>query len=192
MKIWFTSDQHYDHNNIIKYSNRPFATVGEMNEELIRRHNALVKADDIVYHLGDFSLNKQAPVKYLSRLNGEHHLIMGNHDWCHPACGKSKVDFYRAMYSDAGFQSIQESLMIDILDQEVLLHHMPYLDQEPGEHGIKHAKYRPIDKGLWLLHGHVHTAWKIKDRMINIGIDQWDYAPVSLQQIEAIIGGSDK
>lgn len=56
MNIFFTSDTHFGHNNIIKLSNRPFSSVEEMNEGLIERWNDVVGAEDIVYHLGDFSL----------------------------------------------------------------------------------------------------------------------------------------
>ena len=57
MTTWFTSDEHHWHANIIRYSKRPFSSIVEMTEELVRRHNAVVKAEDTVWHLGDFSMD---------------------------------------------------------------------------------------------------------------------------------------
>jgi hypothetical protein len=55
-QVWFTSDTHFGHTNVIKYSGRPFADVNEMNEKLVLNWNAIVKPGDVVYHLGDFAL----------------------------------------------------------------------------------------------------------------------------------------
>lgn len=76
---WFTSDEHYGHENIIKYCYRSFESVGEMDYKLISNHNAVVKPGDVVYHLGDFTLKKDAH-NYISRLNGTHVFIKGSHD----------------------------------------------------------------------------------------------------------------
>jgi len=83
--IWFTSDTHFNHENIVKYSNRPFTDLGEMTEVLVKNWNEVVEKGDTVYHLGDFALSygKQSVDvidKLLSRLNGQKHLIKGNHD----------------------------------------------------------------------------------------------------------------
>src|ERR1700744_1409385 len=79
--IYFTSDTHFGHENIIRYSNRPFKDVEHMNEELVRRWNSRVGHTDIVYHLGDVALMKGAdPDSILIRLNGIIHLCPGNHD----------------------------------------------------------------------------------------------------------------
>lgn len=83
MNIWFTSDQHFDHENIIKLANRPFSGVTEMNEAIITAHNDIVKPGDSVYHLGDFCFtwgDSVRPSKLLKLLNGQHFLIKGNHD----------------------------------------------------------------------------------------------------------------
>lgn len=82
--IFFTSDHHFCHANIIKYCKRPFESVDQMNEEMVRRWNEVVGDEDTVYYLGDFSLAKQAVELFARRLNGEKHFIMGNHDACHP------------------------------------------------------------------------------------------------------------
>jgi calcineurin-like phosphoesterase family protein len=80
MKYFFTADEHYGHKNIIKYCDRPFTGVDEMNEEIIKRHNEVVGDDDLVYHLGDFTLSDDAE-KYTRRLKGKHIFIRGSHDY---------------------------------------------------------------------------------------------------------------
>ena len=81
MRYFFTSDEHYGHSNIIKYCNRPFENVEEMNETLIRNHNLMVGKGDVVIHAGDFSLMKKEEVgKIVERLNGEHIFLQGSHD----------------------------------------------------------------------------------------------------------------
>ena len=79
---WFTSDTHFNHTNIIKYCDRPFSDVNEMNEKIIRNWNERVVPDDRVFHLGDFGLFKRdkEPRSILNRLNGNIYLIRGNHD----------------------------------------------------------------------------------------------------------------
>ena len=82
MKIFFTSDTHFNHANVIKYCGRPFGSAEEMNREMIERWNAVVGPEDTVYHLGDFVLGKfvEAPM-FLRQLNGARKiLIRGNHD----------------------------------------------------------------------------------------------------------------
>lgn len=78
MKIFIISDTHFNHENIIRYSNRPFETAEEMNEEMIKRWNAKVGRDDLVVHLGDFALGDEGEIK--NRLNGTIILLPGNHD----------------------------------------------------------------------------------------------------------------
>ena len=79
--IWVTSDTHFNHANIIKYCNRPFSSVEEMNEPIIANWNKVVSQGDTVYHLGDFALgNKSLIPDFLERLNGHISFIMGNHD----------------------------------------------------------------------------------------------------------------
>lgn len=189
MKIWFSSDHHFYHTNVIKYCNRPFSTVEEMNEEMVRRWNTLVSPGDLVYYLGDFSLSRRAAELFVPRLNGNIFLIAGNHDHCHPAHAK-KPEKQKKMISEYlryGFQSVVTDYYTLAVDQDLnlLLCHMPY----SGDSGDKerYAKYRPKDQGMWLLHGHVHNAWKVKGRQINVGADVWSFAPVSLDEILAIV-----
>ena len=80
-KTWFTADTHLGHANTIKHCARPFGTAQEMDAVLIATWNAVVRADDGIWHLGDFSYRSaKAPADCLSRLNGRKHLVWGNHD----------------------------------------------------------------------------------------------------------------
>jgi calcineurin-like phosphoesterase family protein len=183
MKVFYTADLHVGHSKVILYCNRPFKDVSEMNEEIIRRYNSVVGPDDIVYHLGDFALNEKYVKPTLDRLNGIKHLIVGNHESCFSARTKYKKAIQK--YLDYGFTSVQESLEIKIGTTPVLLHHMPFLNPEDKDQ--RYSQFRPIDKGQWLLHGHVHEKWLHRKRMINVGVDVWNFTPVSEAQITELM-----
>lgn len=79
--IYFTSDHHFGHENIIKFTNRPFGSLEDMDQELIKRWNSKINKNDKVYHLGDFGLCKADRMKtILDQLNGKIFLIKGNHE----------------------------------------------------------------------------------------------------------------
>ena len=82
MKVFVTADNHFFHKNIIKYCHRPFNSVREMNEYMIKKWNKKVSKDDLVFHLGDFALtrNQKQLEGIRRRLNGTIILIPGNHD----------------------------------------------------------------------------------------------------------------
>ena len=190
--IFFTSDHHFDHTNIIKYCSRPFQSVDEMNEVMVKRWNEVVGVRDTVYYLGDFSLGKGSIEKFVPRLNGEKYLIMGNHDACHP-CNKKKAEMAVKLYEEVGFKMLGLESAIEIGGTEARLHHMPYQSSAPSEGYAKepkHLKYRPVDDGRWLLHGHIHEKWQSKEKMINVGVDVWGFYPVPIAAIEKIISGA--
>lgn len=189
-QIWFTSDQHFGHRNIIKYSNRPFRDVDHMTTELINRHNSAVAKEDTVWHLGDFALDEKLVKPLLSKLNGVHHLISGNHDRCHSCHSRSTSAKRR--YESYGFKEIYEQIMLDLPPLgEVMLCHMPY--EGDSRENLRYMEFRPKDEGKLLLHGHVHEKWRFRNRidtslsLINIGVDQWNYTPVSTDQIAEAI-----
>lgn len=182
MSTWFTSDQHFGHTNIIKYSGRPFADVDMMNNELIARFNAAVSPEDDVWHVGDFSLDEVLVKKFLPLLRGKHHLISGNHDRCHPTHRKSAAAMQR--YLRYGFVDVRPEHRVG----QFRLCHLPYEPTGPADE--RYADMRPKDKGVWLLCGHVHEAWKVRGRMINVGVDQWAYAPVKLETLEVLAAQS--
>lgn len=179
MTIYLTSDEHYGHNNIIAYCNRPFANVEEMNASLISNHNDVVGQDDIVYHLGDFCMNEKLVPTVLKQLNGTHYLVAGNHDRCHPV--NKKWLAAKERYLLYGFAGVYQELFN--FGGGFILNHMPYSAPNDASREHHYNKYRSEDRGSWLLHGHVHNAWTTKDRMINVGVDVWDYKPVRLEAL---------
>lgn len=184
MKVWLSSDQHFGHTNIIKYSSRPFTDVEHMRRELTARWNNKVAPGDRVYVLGDFAFGTVDYIKrVLSELNGEKYLIVGNHDRI-----KNEVKG-----AEVGFSWVGTSLLYQLGPYLVDMSHYPYCnDMEDLGYVDKFAARRPKDNGRWLLHGHCHTAWKVRGRMVNVGVDQWDYAPVSAEELVQFIKDSSK
>ena len=175
MTTYFTSDTHFGHKNIIKYCNRPFADVDEMNKALIDNWNDVVRPSDEVYHLGDVSLGQIKDTLPLAKqLHGHKFLVRGNHDRCW-----QNAD-WMAAYQDVGFKICQDSLHFD----DFVVCHFPYTGDSQADD--RYVSDRPVDEGKWLLHGHVHDEWKIKDRLINVGVDVWDYHPVSYDVLNEI------
>ena len=112
---------------------------------------------------------------------------MGNHDKCHPL-NKRKAEGARDSYFQAGFKTLQLDSTLEIADQQVLLTHMPYSsDIVLDGYDEQFQEYRPKNEGLWLLHGHVHEKWKTKNRMINVGVDVWEFRPVPMSSVEEIV-----
>lgn len=190
--IYFTSDPHYWHENAIKHSNRPFKDVNEMNEGLIRNWNDIVRPEDTVYCLGDFSLAYR-PVEIVTpRLMGTKYLVPGNHDFCHSYNKKSRDPERRAewikKYEENGWIILPEQTTLEIPGvATVNMCHHPYVFTKFDD---KYERWRPHDDGRWLICGHVHDAWKFGERMINVGVDVWDMKPVSIEVISKIILGT--
>lgn len=152
-----------------------------MNETMIERHNALVKPDDIVWHLGDFAMDDRMVSPFLKRLNGTKILIPGNHDKCHP-CHKRHARETRR-YKAYGFIEIYPT-GYDIIHKGVYIHmnHMPYFFESPDPRDNRYPEWRPDpSKSQGLLNGHVHEKWKSKGNMLNVGVDQWNFAPILME-----------
>ena len=165
--IWFTSDQHFGHKNIVHLCNRPFESVDEMDEVIIQRWNDVVKPDDIVFVLGDFAYKNSKTVEwYTQKLMGQKHLILGNHD-------KEAIDRYKYI-----FQSVEHIQYVEFDKQEIVMFHYPILSWRHRSHGA------------WHLFGHVHEKpLHVFDnqRALNVGVDVNDFRPISLEQVKAII-----
>lgn len=196
MKIWFTSDHHFFHTNVIRYCGRPYATVEEMNEKLVANWNSVVGPDDIVYHIGDFSMAIRPVETFTKRLMGKKILVAGNHDWVHPAHKKSRNPENQAKwiqtYKHHGWDEVifEKDLQIPGV-ANVRLMHMPYLNPDPKEEQ-RHNKHRIPDDGRILLCGHVHEKWHTRRTpkgtlMINVGVDVNNFTPVSLETIIELI-----
>lgn len=152
MKIdFFTSDHHFDHEAVISYSDRPYSCVDEMNRDLIARHNSVVKPDDTVCFVGDFTLRPSILPEIVPQLNGHKILVRGNHD-------KPKdIDRYLA----AGFESAHEKLWLLVGDTTYVIQHIPapwfYTEDKrarrPGEvivHGhCLPAEYEVLTRDGW-------------------------------------------
>lgn len=175
---FFISDLHFGHKNVIKFDNRPFSSVDEMDQELIRKWNKTVlnTNKDLVYILGDISwYNGEKTRLILEQLNGKKILIKGNHD-------KNKdIEFYKDL-----FEEIVDYKEINRNKTKIILSHYPILF------------YNGNLKNNIMLYGHLHnTEQEIllqdiiktiklkgqKVRMYNVGCMFWDYKPISLEQI---------
>lgn len=175
-KVFFTSDTHFNHGNIIEYCQRPFKNVDAMNEKIINNWNSVVGEDDIVFHLGDFCLGGSAEWnKVLDRLNGHIYLTYGNHD----------LKNIRQRVSDR-FEYVGMQMRIEIGKQKIYLNHYPFLCFEGGY------------KDVWQLFGHVHTrknntgvdAGRLQylyPTQYDVGVDNNDFTPVSYEQVRSII-----
>jgi calcineurin-like phosphoesterase family protein len=189
--LYFTSDHHFWHANIINFCNRPFGSVEEMNEALIQNWNDLVGPEDEVYYLGDFSLAARPVEVYTKQLNGVKYFVPGNHDFCHSYNKQSRTPERHVrwiqQYQDWGWTVLPEQMLFTIPEiGEIKLCHLPYSTNFEGD---KFAKWRPHDDGHWLLCGHIHQKWKTMRRMINVGVDVWNFKPVSETEIIRAIQG---
>ena len=156
-KVFVTSDSHFGHRNIIKYCNRPFNSVEEMDYALESIWNSLVGPEDIVFHLGDVTL--AGPDRYgdlLNRLNGKKILIAGNHD--------------RDTIRNFGcWKKVCDSFNFNYKGIDVHMQHLPWVKMNP-----RHL----------YLHGHCHgTMGTWNKGQIDVGVDCWDYAPVELEEL---------
>lgn len=184
--VWFTADTHFFHRAMAATGKgwRPFATVEEHNEALIERWNKVVKPEDQVWHLGDVGMGPEMDIlDMVGRLNGSKHLVAGNHDKCW--AGERDAHKHQGLWMSF-FDSVQ-SFARRRLDSNTnfLLSHFPYVGDHTEQQ--RYDQYRLRDQGLWLVHGHVHDAWKVQGRQLNVGVDVWDFAPVHLDQVVDVI-----
>lgn len=183
-----TADLHVSHHNIIEYAGRPYTSIEEMNEALIDNWNAVVKPGDRVTIHGDLVMGRIAEsLPMVARLNGDKVLILGNHDRPWPGNSEKSRRGWAEQYEAVGLRLIA----LDWFDEEiksglkVRSSHFPYVGDSHDTD--RFTDHRPPDKGDWLLHGHVHEAWKVRGRMINVGVDVWDYTPVHIDTLVEII-----
>lgn len=188
---WWTSDHHFGHANIIKYSNHPFADLDEMNEAMVDRWNDVVADGDDVWIVGDLVLG-QLTVNlsaHVWRLKGRKILVPGNHDACWQ--GQQHTKRQITCYLDFGgiARIVDDPKAVTLAGQRVQINHFPYDPGEPGR-PARFARWRPTDTGSWLLCGHIHEKWRQHGRQINVGVDAWDFGPINDDTItETILSG---
>lgn len=156
--LFFTADTHLDHRNIIRYCDRPFSCKEEMNERIVTNWNAKVSENDTVYHLGDFSFSD--PRQFVQRLNGKIILIRGNHD-------------YARNISGAGFHGVHDLYTLHLGPNRpsiVLCHYA--MRTWPSAH-----------YGTWHLYGHSHGTLPGIGLSFDVGVDCWNFTPVSLDEV---------
>jgi calcineurin-like phosphoesterase family protein len=162
MAVFFTSDTHFGHAGARALYRRPFSSVAEMDSAMVDRWNAMVGAEDEVWHLGDFALGVPgaAMAELLGRLHGRKHLITGNND-------------SPATTSLAGWSSVQPYAEIEVNGFSAVLCHYPF------------RSWRNMSRGWLNLHGHSHGRLAPLPRQMDVGVDAWDFRPVTLEQITA-------
>lgn len=169
--IYFISDTHFGHRNIIPYCNRPFSSVDEMNEVIINNWNQKVTPEDTVYFLGDFAFNqtRDSYTNLRKRLNGVIHLVLGNHDrvfgWTKELY--ASISRYKVIEASEGIK--------------ILLAHHPLWRKDPYKVLKQTAEAFDI-----CLYGHCHN--KIYDdepsNYICVSLENWNYTPIALSDIE--------
>ena len=168
--IYYTSDLHLGHENVIRHCSRPFVSADEMDAVLISKWNEKVHPTDTVYIIGDFLFRSKRPAEeYLAILKGKKHLIVGNHDkyWM------EKVDL------EAWFESVSPMLFVNDHGQTATLCHYPMMSW-PG-----------MSRGGYMIYGHIHNNtdadyWPLiasRDLMLNAGVDVNGFAPVTLEEL---------
>lgn len=180
MQRWFISDTHFGHENIIKYSNRPFSSTKEMDDYMITMWNQSVKPNDHISHLGDVTMARGGRIqreefkKLIGKLNGHLRLYIGNHD-----------HFPIRTYLDAGFEKIYATWRDE---KGIIFSHFP-------------IHPRSIGSAIACVHGHTHlipdyepvmVLDKITQKVsyrpyINICVEQTGYAPISYDELTARI-----
>jgi calcineurin-like phosphoesterase family protein len=160
-KIFFISDTHFGHKNIIRSCGRPFNCELEMDCDLMENWNDMIGKDDIVFHLGDFCHWRKDPKEYLKDLNGRIILCRGNHD----------RDVSEFEFSD-------QIIEVSINGQDVVMCHYPM------------RAWNKSHYGSWHLYGHTHEKFRDRDPdslSLNVGCDYWEFRPITFQQVQNMI-----
>ena len=174
--IYFTSDLHFGHANIIRLCNRPFADADEMDEALIANWNRRVGPADTVYLVGDIVWDHRKVPYYMERLAGKKILISsGNHD----------ASWVRKEACRPYFEDMVPYLETRLCGHPVTLCHYPLLEwRDSREDTPKHLGY--------LIHGHIHNrvseeyhALYVAPHALNAGVDVNGYVPVTFEELLA-------
>lgn len=180
--VWFTSDLHLGHANIIKFCNRPFDSVEEMNSAIIERINRRVPEKAVLFVLGDAVMGKiSETLPLLAGIKATVKLVPGNHDRCWGGNGASSEKWVERYRQEGGVSEVLDGLVKETFQgQQFTLCHFPTTGDSREE--TRFAEHRPSCSG-WILHGHTHGAWRQNGEMIDVGIDSWGGRPVSIEEI---------
>ena len=166
--LFFTSDSHFGHEHILRYCNRPFSSVKEMDEELILRWNERISENDTVYHLGDFTLGgHDAAVRYLERLGGRIFLQQGSHD----------NRWFDKDFGDGRLSTIPPLCSVELPIQK---------SKHKQVVVLCHYALRVWDKShyaSWHLFGHSHGKLKPHGLSFDVGVDSHNFYPWSLDEV---------
>jgi calcineurin-like phosphoesterase family protein len=163
MTTHFTADHHFGHSSIIGMCSRPFNDVEHMDRAMIEAWNEVVEPSDTVWHLGDFAhrCDPRRKRAILSRLNGNKHLIVGNHD-----DGDTR---------SMAWGSVSQMKDISVDGQRIFLCHYA-LRTWPGIH-----------RGAVHFYGHTHGTLPGNALSLDVGIDVWNFRPVTLPAIRKVL-----
>ncbi len=162
---FFISDTHFYHSNIIRFAERPFKSVEEMNQVMIDKWNARVGKHDTVFHLGDIGFFKspQQMQDTMSLLNGRKILIKGNHD-----------RYTNSQYRNAGFEEIYNDWMFYPIHEDGQVKEWFELTHKPSVLSPKNI----------ILCGHIHQQFVYQGNNLNMSVEVWGYQPVILEEIQ--------
>ena len=179
MTIWLTADIHYGHKNIIKYSERPFKNITEMNNTIVSNWNSVATCKDTVYILGDITLESIHTFReFIKRIVAkEVFIIPGGHDkrWV-----KQFPDDYFHKYSgdydyDKYVNIVSSLYEIRVAHETIVLCHYPMETWEKSHYGSLH------------FHGHAHCHLPLRKNRLDVGVDCHNFFPVSLEQAKKLI-----
>jgi calcineurin-like phosphoesterase family protein len=162
LTLFFTSDHHFGHGGARGLFRRPFATTAAMDAAMVARWNEAVAPEDEVWHLGDFAV-RQSPARMgelLDALRGAKHLIVGNND------GPVTAGLTR-------WASVQHYAELEVDGTWLILCHYPL------------RTWNRIGRGALNLHGHSHGRLAPLSRQVDVGVDCWEFRPITLAEIRA-------
>lgn len=181
--IYFISDFHVGHKNVIRFDGRPFKDVDEMHAELIKRWNSVIDDNDIVYYLGDLAFCRDEVAKWFAySLKGKIHFIKGNHDKLRKIRNFGR---WEEVYEYGTEIFIKDEDLKSVRGmsgyQQIIMSHYPILSWNRSHYGS------------WHLHGHCHGSLMksnqdyYKRKVMDVGCNVIDYTPISYLEVKEIM-----
>lgn len=168
--VYFTADNHFGHENVIRFCDRPFGSAAEMNKTMICLWNERVHKNDTVYVLGDMFFRCENIEEILKQLKGKKYLIVGNHD----------ESWLRKFDATAYFENITKFLETSDGQHKLVLSHRPLVSWDH-------------ERRAYMIHGHIHNDtsadfWPllcVRKRALNAGVDVNGFHPVTFEELLA-------